>query len=141
MRLAGLLSPLMFVIFGFAVMVMLLVGGDDVIHHRLTLGGLIQFNGYLMMLNWPVVALGWLITILGQAEGAMNRLLAVQNRAAGHRRRASHAAHRAGERRGALRECLADPQRHGDPARYLPGDPRRLAAWPSLARSAAASPA
>ena len=82
MRLSGVLSPLMFVIFGFAVMVMLLVGGDDVIHHRLTLGGLIQFNGYLMMLNWPVVALGWLITIVGQAEGAMNRLLSVQNRAA-----------------------------------------------------------
>ena len=80
MRLAGTLSPLMYVIFGFAVMIMLLVGGDDVIHHRITLGTLIQFNGYLMMLNWPVVVLGWLITITGQADGAMTRLMAVQNR-------------------------------------------------------------
>jgi ATP-binding cassette subfamily B protein len=80
MRLSGVLTPLMSVIFGLAVMVMLLVGGDDVISHRLTLGGLFQFNGYLMMLNWPVVALGWLITIVGQADGAMNRLLAVRDR-------------------------------------------------------------
>lgn len=80
MRLAGTLSPLMYVIFGFAVMIMLLVGGDDVIHHHITLGTLIQFNGYLMMLNWPVVVLGWLITITGQADGAMTRLMAVQNR-------------------------------------------------------------
>ncbi|GAC1430028.1 MAG: ABC transporter ATP-binding protein [Chloroflexota bacterium] len=80
MRLSGLLSPLMYVIFGIAVLVLLLIGGGDVIAHRITLGELIQFNGYLMMLNWPVVALGWLITILGQAEGAMGRLQTVQHR-------------------------------------------------------------
>jgi ATP-binding cassette subfamily B protein len=62
-------------------MTMLLVGGTDVIHHRLTLGQLFQFNGYLMMLNWPVIGLGWLITIIGQADGALNRLRAVLDRA------------------------------------------------------------
>jgi ATP-binding cassette subfamily B multidrug efflux pump len=80
MRLSGVLWPLMSALFGLAVMTMLLVGGTDVIHHRLTLGQLFQFNGYLMMLNWPVIGLGWLITIIGQADGALNRLNAVLDR-------------------------------------------------------------
>jgi ATP-binding cassette subfamily B protein len=41
----------------------LFFGGREVIGGRLTVGGLVAFNAYLIALSWPTVALGWIIGI------------------------------------------------------------------------------
>jgi len=38
-------------------------GGREVIAGRLTVGGLVAFNAYLVLLSWPTIALGWIIGI------------------------------------------------------------------------------
>ena len=42
---------------------MLWLGGREVIAGRMTVGGLVAFNAYLVLLSWPTIALGWIIGI------------------------------------------------------------------------------
>src|SRR5206468_9031924 len=37
--------------------------GREVIAGRMTVGSLVAFNGYLVLLSWPTFALGWIIGI------------------------------------------------------------------------------
>ena len=62
-RLEGLMWPMMSLVLGTAAALILLVGGNEVIAGRLTLGQFVQFNGYLTMLSWPMIALGWVVTL------------------------------------------------------------------------------
>src|SRR5205807_2524909 len=58
-RLNQLLWPLMALMLGLAAAAVLYVGGNEVIAGHITLGQFVQFNGYLLMLSWPMIALGW----------------------------------------------------------------------------------
>jgi len=40
----------------------------------MTLGQLVQFFGYLMMLSWPMIALGWTTNLIQQGMASMRRL-------------------------------------------------------------------
>jgi ATP-binding cassette, subfamily B, bacterial len=52
----------------------LLVGGFSVLHRQLTIGGLVAFFTYLLMLTWPMDALGWILAMGDEAETASIRL-------------------------------------------------------------------
>ena len=65
-RLDGLMWPMMSLVLGLAAALILLVGGNEVIAGRLTLGQFVQFNGYLAMLSWPMIALGWVVSLYQQ---------------------------------------------------------------------------
>jgi ATP-binding cassette subfamily B protein len=54
--------------------VVLLLGGLAVLHHQLTIGGLVAFFAYLMMLTWPMDALGWILAMGDEAHTASIRL-------------------------------------------------------------------
>jgi ATP-binding cassette subfamily B protein len=34
----------------------------------------VQFNGYLMMLAWPMIALGWVVSLYQQGAASMHRI-------------------------------------------------------------------
>jgi ATP-binding cassette subfamily B protein len=51
-----------------------LVGGLGVIHHQLSLGGLVAFITYVFMLIWPMDALGWILAMGDEAQSAATRL-------------------------------------------------------------------
>jgi ATP-binding cassette subfamily B multidrug efflux pump len=62
-RVRGTLSPLFAVLGGLGTLIVLWGGGREVIAGRMTVGGLVAFNAYLVLLSWPTIALGWIIGI------------------------------------------------------------------------------
>jgi ATP-binding cassette subfamily B protein len=80
-RLEGLMWPMMSLVLGTAAALILLVGGNEVIAGRLTLGQFVQFNGYLTMLSWPMIALGWVVTLYQRGTASLGRLNAVMRQA------------------------------------------------------------
>ena len=62
-RVRGTLSPLFAALGGVGTLIVLWRGGQEVIAGRLTVGGLVAFNAYLVLLSWPTIALGWIIGI------------------------------------------------------------------------------
>jgi ATP-binding cassette subfamily B multidrug efflux pump len=73
-RMQSVLWPSMQLVVGFAFAMVIWLGGQDVIAGRLTLGQYVQFNGYLMMLVWPMIALGWTAQLYQQGMASMRRL-------------------------------------------------------------------
>lgn len=73
-RLDQMLWPVMALVLGFAGATILFVGGNEVIEKHLTLGQFVQFNGYLLMLSWPMIALGWVVSLYQQGAASMGRI-------------------------------------------------------------------
>lgn len=73
-RIQSLLWPLMFSIIGCSIVIVLYVGGLQVIEGKLSIGSLSAFLAYLVMLIWPVIAFGWVINLLQQGAASMERL-------------------------------------------------------------------
>jgi ATP-binding cassette, subfamily B, multidrug efflux pump len=67
-------SPLTGLVSGVGLLIVLLVGGGEVMAGRLTLGALVAFNGYLAYLSWPTLALGWTLGMLRRGLTSMERI-------------------------------------------------------------------
>ena len=76
-RISGLLWPLMSTLAGLSAVMLLYVGGRDVVDGRLTLGQYVQFAAYLTMLTWPMIALGWVMNLFQEGFAALKRVTAV----------------------------------------------------------------
>lgn len=79
-RLSGLLWPLMSLLSGLGVVVLIYLGGMDVVEGRLTLGQFVQFYAYLGMLTWPMIALGWVAQLVQQGAASLKRVEEVLER-------------------------------------------------------------
>jgi ATP-binding cassette subfamily B protein len=55
----------------------LLVGGPMVLQGRMTVGELVAFNAYLLMLSGPVQQLAWLLNAMGESEAGAQRVLEI----------------------------------------------------------------
>jgi ATP-binding cassette subfamily B multidrug efflux pump len=55
----------------------LMVGGPMVLQGRMTVGELVAFNAYLLMLSAPVQQLSWLVNTAGEAEAGAQRILEI----------------------------------------------------------------
>ncbi|MDR7554556.1 MAG: ABC transporter ATP-binding protein [Armatimonadota bacterium] len=73
-RTSGAVWPAMTLILGLAAALVLWQGGVAVVAGRITLGQMVQFFGYLMMLSWPMIALGWVANIAQQGLASMRRI-------------------------------------------------------------------
>jgi len=73
-RARGSLMPLFAVLGGVGTLIVLWAGGREVIGGRLTIGGLVAFNSYLIQLSWPTIALGWIIGIWQRGIAAWARV-------------------------------------------------------------------
>ena len=73
-RLMGMLWPTLEALLGLGVVVVLWLGGREVILHRMTVGEFVGFNMYMVMLTWPVIALGWVINIFQRGTASMGRI-------------------------------------------------------------------
>jgi len=72
-RLMGLLWPTLEIMLGFAIVLVLWLGGREVMAHRMTVGEFVAFNTYMVQLTWPVIALGWVINIFQRGTASMAR--------------------------------------------------------------------
>lgn len=68
------LWPLFGLLAGLAGVVLLYVGGQHVVQHRISIGQFIQFNTYLILLSWPMIALGWVANMFQQGAASMGRI-------------------------------------------------------------------
>lgn len=73
-RLMGMLWPTLEFLLGLSLVVVLLVGGHEVLSHRITVGAFVAFNTYMLMLTWPVIALGWVVNIVQRGTASMTRI-------------------------------------------------------------------
>ena len=55
----------------------LMVGGPLVLQGKMTVGELVAFNAYLLMLSGPVQQLAWLVNAVGESEAGAQRLLEI----------------------------------------------------------------
>lgn len=70
----GLMWSAMMILFGFAFVILLWVGGNAVIRDQMTIGDLVAFTVWLGMLSWPMISLGWVLNLIQRASASMNRL-------------------------------------------------------------------
>jgi ATP-binding cassette subfamily B multidrug efflux pump len=73
-RLMGMLWPTLETMLGFAIVLVLWLGGREVLYGRMKLGGFVAFNTYMVQLTWPVIALGWVINIFQRGTASMGRI-------------------------------------------------------------------
>ena len=73
-RLMGMLWPTLETLLGVAIVIVLWVGGREVLLHRITVGSFVAFNTYMVQLTWPVISLGWVINIFQRGIASMGRI-------------------------------------------------------------------
>ena len=76
-RLMGMLWPTLEMLLGVAIVIVLWVGGREVLLHRIQLGDFVAFNTYMVQLTWPIIALGWVINIFQRGTASMGRIHSV----------------------------------------------------------------
>lgn len=70
----GIFWPLMRVFYGIAAVIVLWLGGRQVLLGSMTLGEFVAFNGYLSMLTWPLMAVGHLVNQYQRGTAALSRI-------------------------------------------------------------------
>ncbi|HYV75031.1 MAG TPA: ABC transporter ATP-binding protein [Candidatus Binatia bacterium] len=73
-RLMGMLWPTLTTLLGVAIVIVLLVGGREVIQHRINVGDFAAFNTNMVQLTWPIIALGWVINIFQRGTASLGRI-------------------------------------------------------------------
>jgi ATP-binding cassette subfamily B multidrug efflux pump len=73
-KIAGVFLPMMSFLTGFFLLMILWIGGGQVIRGQLSIGGLAAFVGYLGLLLWPAVALGWVINLFQRGTVSLGRI-------------------------------------------------------------------
>src|SRR5438093_4244451 len=102
-RLMGMLWPTLETMLGLAVVLVLWLGGREVLYSHMSVGDFVAFNTYMVQLTWPVIALGWVINIFQRGTASMARINEIlvekpeiedtaQVKAAGEGTRPAHAA-------------------------------------------------
>jgi ATP-binding cassette subfamily B protein len=78
-RLQGIYNPSMGLLMGLGALLMLWLGGREVVAGTLTIGGLVALNTYLMMLAWPMIAFGWVTNLFQRGMASWKRMLDVMD--------------------------------------------------------------
>jgi ATP-binding cassette, subfamily B, multidrug efflux pump len=74
-RLMGMLWPTLELMLGCAVVLVLWLGGREVIYGRsMSVGQFVSFSTYMMQLTWPIIALGWVINIFQRGTASLGRI-------------------------------------------------------------------
>ncbi len=74
MRVYGLFHPMLFTIVGGVSLMVVYVGGQEVIAGTITLGTLVAFLGYLSWLVWPMMATGWVVSLYQRGMASLGRI-------------------------------------------------------------------
>ncbi len=78
-RVYAAFHPMMMFIVGIGVILVLFIGGIQIVDEIITLGEFVAFTLYLGMLVWPSIALGWVVGIFQQGAASMERINVILN--------------------------------------------------------------
>lgn len=73
-RVNALFYPLMLLLVGISTVLVIYVGGNEVLAGRATTGNIAEFILYVNMLTWPVASLGWVTSIIQRAAASQQRI-------------------------------------------------------------------
>ena len=73
-RLMAMLWPTLELVLGISLMITLLVGGHEVLAHRISIGQFTSFNVYMVQLTWPMIAIGWVVNLIQRGTASLARL-------------------------------------------------------------------
>jgi ATP-binding cassette subfamily B protein len=66
--------PFMMFLYWVGAMLLLLTGGRQVLNNEVTIGTYVQFQQYLIFLQWPMLAIGWTVNILQRGLASWQRI-------------------------------------------------------------------
>jgi ATP-binding cassette subfamily B protein len=73
-RVQALFYPLMLLLIGLSNILVIYIGGRQVIAGELEVGAIPEFLIYVNMLTWPVAVIGWVTNMVQQAEASQKRI-------------------------------------------------------------------
>jgi len=73
-RIQGLFMPLLQALIGFTFLLVLWVGGRQLLEGRISLGAFVMFNTYMGMLIWPMIAFGWVVNLMQRGTASLDRI-------------------------------------------------------------------
>ena len=73
-RLMAMLWPTLELVLGLSLMLTLLVGGHEVILHRISAGQFTAFFVYMVQLTWPMIAVGWVVNLFQRGTASVVRI-------------------------------------------------------------------
>ncbi|MBI2187806.1 MAG: ABC transporter ATP-binding protein [Acidobacteria bacterium] len=76
-RIEAMYFPIMGFLMGIGALLVLWMGSRAVVAGRMSVGELVAFNAYLMMLAWPMIAFGWVTNLVQRGMASWKRMLDV----------------------------------------------------------------
>lgn len=73
-RIQGFFMPLLQALIGVTFLLVLWVGGRQLLEGHISLGSFVMFNMYMGMLIWPMIALGWVINLMQRGTASLDRI-------------------------------------------------------------------
>lgn len=73
-RLMAMLWPTLELVLGMSLVITLLVGGHEVVMHRISVGEFTSFNVYMVQLTWPMIAVGWVVNLFQRGTASIVRI-------------------------------------------------------------------
>lgn len=73
-RLMAMLWPTLEFVLGVSLMITLLVGGREVVQHRITVGQFTTYNVFMVQLTWPMIAIGWVVNLVQRGTASVVRI-------------------------------------------------------------------
>jgi ATP-binding cassette subfamily B protein len=73
-RLMGMLWPTLELMLGIAMVLVVWLGGREVLQGRIDIGHFTSFTFFMMQLTWPIIALGWVINIFQRGTASLARI-------------------------------------------------------------------
>lgn len=78
-KVAGLFHPVLALLSGMGMVIVLWLGGLEVMAGAITVGDFVAFGIYLALLIWPMIALGWVVNLFQRADASMGRINRILN--------------------------------------------------------------
>jgi ATP-binding cassette subfamily B protein len=73
-RMLGMLWPSLELLLGVAIVLVLWLGGREVLLGRINFGQFVTYIMYMYQLMWPVIALGWVVSIFQRGTASLARI-------------------------------------------------------------------
>jgi len=73
-RLMAMLWPALEFVLGISLMITLLVGGREVVLHRITVSQFNSYNIFMVQLTWPMIAIGWVVNLVQRGAASVIRI-------------------------------------------------------------------
>ena len=73
-RIRGMLWPTLELMLGLGLVMVLWMGGREVLAGRVSIGGFTSYMLYMAQLMWPIIALGWVVDIFQRGTASVGRI-------------------------------------------------------------------